>query len=77
MADTKPQKKHGDGGKWWVVHQHQEMRVVHSSDRPDSKVEPGERLKHIHGPFGNEADAKSRADAMKAKTARARVGREA
>jgi hypothetical protein len=60
---------------YWVVQQHDEVAVVHQKERPSDKVEVGERLKVVYGPFGSQADATKRRDDLYSRTHRAQLER--
>lgn len=57
---------------WWVEQQHDEFKVVHGPARPDHAVEPGERIKRVHGPFRSKALAENYASKSEARTMRAK-----
>lgn len=56
--------------KWWVVQHHDEMSVVQSAQRPDTKVEDGERMKVAHGPFVTRDEAEKTAQSLTERTLR-------
>lgn len=60
--EPKKDRGHAAGGKWYVVHQHQDAEVVQADEPPSSEVGKGERLKSIHGPFATRELARERAD---------------
>lgn len=75
MAKAKPIKDLVQWKEWWVVHQHHEVSVVRSKERPETKVERGERVKVLYGPFLSEELARDRAEKIRSKTTKARVGK--
>jgi hypothetical protein len=74
MAEKKA-KPAGDARRWFVVHQHHQVDVVHSNERPETKVAKGERAKVIHGPYATEEEARTRADWIYSRTTKARLER--
>lgn len=75
MADSKTVKTHGDRSRWWIVHQHQDIKVTSQAERPDVTIEKGDRVKRVYGPFTSQQLAQERAELMRSNTTRARVGR--
>lgn len=74
MAD-KVTKLSAAGRRWYVVHQHHQVDVVHADKRPDTTVQKGERAKVVHGPYATEEEARKRADWIYSRTTKARLER--
>lgn len=76
MPRSEPRKTHERGDKWWVVHQHDDVKVVKSAEMPSAEVEDGERMKRIHGPAATEAEAKELAESIYSRTLKGMAERE-
>ena len=57
--------------EWWVVLQHHDSEVVQASERPSTKVEPGQRAKSVRGPFATKDEASVVAEDHESRTLRA------
>lgn len=72
MAERTAEK----GRRWWVLRQHKDAQVVESDKRPDTKVEKGERVKSVQGPFASKDAATAAMNGERAaKRAEARKGK--
>lgn len=58
------------GTSVWLVQQHDQFSIVESRDIPSTKVEAGERMKQVYGPFATRADAEATMKTMEARTLR-------
>ena len=56
------------GSMYWVRAQHDEIQVLHQSERPDSTAKQGERHVRVMGPFREKADADRAAENIRRKT---------
>jgi len=53
---------------YWVMHQHDDVTVIESRERPSSDPVEGERRIHVRGPFKTREDAERAADKIHART---------
>lgn len=61
--------------RWWVVAQHDDIKVVEATERPSSQVEKGERAKDVRGGFASKEDAERVADKLESRTLRVQAAR--
>lgn len=62
--------KSAAGNHVWVIQQHDQFSVVESKEIPSTKVEAGERMKAVFGPYGSRAAAEEIIQTMQGRTLR-------
>lgn len=61
--------------RFWLVQQHDEFTITESSERPETTVEPGERMKRAFGPFATKDQAQKRKEHLEPRTLKVKNGR--
>lgn len=54
----------------WILQQHDDFKLVEGREAPSTKVEAGERMKAVFGPYASKADAEAAMRSMEARTLR-------
>lgn len=66
------ERKGAAGQPFWLLQQHDNFQVVESREAPSVKVEPGERMKQVFGPFAKRSEAEATMKTMEGRTLRAK-----
>lgn len=66
--DKTTRRETSGSDRWWVIRQHTEVTVVRSATRPELKIEAGDRLGRVFGPYATQAEADTKRDERAART---------